>query len=170
LRWSTKRTIGGHRSVGALPRSYQVTPAVLGRRRATQRKASQTPRVDNGKESQPAVDREPNRPAGRHHRSRTSLSLSGIGVVRSGDGWRRMRSSGGPGLRRASRRKQGARRGVQNRPFAYAEPAGGVRVALATPAADPSRLQPRRRLVRRQPGALASTRRAPATPCDPASR
>jgi hypothetical protein len=28
---STERTSGGHRSVGALPRSYQVTPAVLGR-------------------------------------------------------------------------------------------------------------------------------------------
>jgi hypothetical protein len=27
----TKQTIGGHRSVGALPRSYQVTPMVLGR-------------------------------------------------------------------------------------------------------------------------------------------
>ncbi len=31
------RTAGGHASLGAKPRSYQVTPGILGRRRATQR-------------------------------------------------------------------------------------------------------------------------------------
>ncbi|MCA1701185.1 MAG: hypothetical protein LC790_20720, partial [Actinobacteria bacterium] len=31
-----KQIVGGHISVGAMPRSYQVTPAILGRRRATQ--------------------------------------------------------------------------------------------------------------------------------------
>jgi hypothetical protein len=33
---SLKRTFGGQLSVGAVPRSYQVTPKVLGRRRATE--------------------------------------------------------------------------------------------------------------------------------------
>src|SRR5512146_1856873 len=32
---SYERTSGGQASLGALPRSYQVTPAILGRRRAT---------------------------------------------------------------------------------------------------------------------------------------
>jgi hypothetical protein len=31
------RTAGGQTSVGAEPRSYQLTPAILGRLRATQR-------------------------------------------------------------------------------------------------------------------------------------
>jgi hypothetical protein len=35
IRQLMKRTVGGHTSVGAMPRSYQVTPAILGRRRAT---------------------------------------------------------------------------------------------------------------------------------------
>jgi hypothetical protein len=48
-------------SVGALPHSYQVTPKVLDRRRATQRKPVRPHRVDSGKEGQPAVAREPNR-------------------------------------------------------------------------------------------------------------
>ena len=30
-----KRNFGGQPSLGAMPRSYQVTPKVLGRRRAT---------------------------------------------------------------------------------------------------------------------------------------
>ena len=32
----TERISGGHTSVGAMPASYQVTPAILGRWRATQ--------------------------------------------------------------------------------------------------------------------------------------
>src|SRR5690349_3327343 len=36
--WLTKRISGGHTSVGAMPRSYQVTPKVLRRRRATEPK------------------------------------------------------------------------------------------------------------------------------------
>ena len=39
-----ERIAGGHISVGAMPRSYQVTPAILGRRRATQPTAGQTHR------------------------------------------------------------------------------------------------------------------------------
>ena len=35
---ATKRISGGHTSVGAMPRSYQVTPVVLRRRRATEPK------------------------------------------------------------------------------------------------------------------------------------
>src|SRR5690242_17754093 len=35
---ATKWISGGHTSVGAMPRSYQVTPAVLRRRRATEPK------------------------------------------------------------------------------------------------------------------------------------
>jgi len=31
-----EQIVGGHISVGAMPRSYQVTPAILERRRATQ--------------------------------------------------------------------------------------------------------------------------------------
>src|SRR4051794_39370968 len=52
---------GGHISVGAMPRSYQVTPGILGRRRATQPKKVR-PTADSMEKGQPAADREPSRP------------------------------------------------------------------------------------------------------------
>ena len=55
------RIPGGHISVGAMPRSYQVTPGILGRRRATQPKKVR-PTADSMEKGQPAADREPYRP------------------------------------------------------------------------------------------------------------
>ena len=52
--------------VGAMPRSYQVTPAVLGRGGRHGKSRSDPDQVDRRKESQPAAVREPNRRAGRH--------------------------------------------------------------------------------------------------------
>ena len=74
LRWlcPTERIPGGHTSVGAMPRSYQVTPAILdgGARHG---KSRSDPKVDRRKESQPAAVREPNRRAGRHRPSGRQL-------------------------------------------------------------------------------------------------
>src|SRR3954451_5106229 len=44
-----------------MPRSYQVTPGILGRRRATQPKKVR-PKADSMEKGQPAADREPSRP------------------------------------------------------------------------------------------------------------
>src|SRR3954451_5970490 len=44
-----------------MPRSYQVTPGILGRRRATQPKKVR-PTADSMEKGQPAADREPSRP------------------------------------------------------------------------------------------------------------
>src|SRR3954452_1000762 len=44
-----------------MPRSYQVTPGILRRRRATQPKKVR-PTADSMEKSQPAADREPSRP------------------------------------------------------------------------------------------------------------
>jgi hypothetical protein len=67
VRWScgpTERISGGHTSVEAMPRSYEVTPKVLGWRRATRLKPVR-PQVDRRKESQPAAVRDTNRRVGR---------------------------------------------------------------------------------------------------------
>jgi hypothetical protein len=57
---STKRIFGGQPSVGAMPRSYQVTPKVLGRRRATKASVGQI-NDDTELWSQPAASPRTNR-------------------------------------------------------------------------------------------------------------
>ena len=54
LKW----TPGGHGLLGALPRSYQVTPDIPDRRRATQQKEVRPDRADSLKESQLAAGRD----------------------------------------------------------------------------------------------------------------
>jgi len=54
------RTSGGHTSLGAKPRSYQVTPEILGRWRATQR-VQVRPKADSQYLSQPVTSPRPHR-------------------------------------------------------------------------------------------------------------
>jgi hypothetical protein len=87
---------GGHISVGAMPRSYQVTPGILGRRRATQPKKVR-PTADSMEKGQPAADREPSRPRRTPPRRRVQaltdmesanrLSRSGGHSPQSAHGW-----------------------------------------------------------------------------------
>ena len=65
-RGSNGRISGRHISVGAMPRSYQVRPAIHGRRRATQR-AQVKPTVDSKGASQLAADPNSNELVGQHH-------------------------------------------------------------------------------------------------------
>jgi len=58
---ATKRTVGGHLSLGAKPRSYQVTPAIVERRRAT-RPLIARPTVGAEALGQPAASPTTNRP------------------------------------------------------------------------------------------------------------
>ena len=73
---SLKWTSGGHGLLGALPRSYQVTPDIPDRRRATQQKEVRPARVDSLKESQLAAGRDLLLGVGHHRRRRiTTASL-----------------------------------------------------------------------------------------------
>ena len=74
---------GGHISVGAMPRSYQVTPGILGQRRATQPKKVR-PTADSMDRGQPAADREPSRPRRTPPPDAPRLSLTWI----RGEHWR----------------------------------------------------------------------------------
>src|SRR3954447_21835695 len=85
-----------------MPRSYQVTPGILGRRRATQPKKVR-PTADSMEKSQPAADREPSRP----HRTpppntpqplTDRESSSPAATRKQGTGSRLLRASGGPVL------------------------------------------------------------------------
>src|SRR5947209_4305386 len=55
-----KRIAGGHTSLGAQPRSYQVTPEILGRRTGDTTGDGQTHRSTPSLKSQPAADPGPN--------------------------------------------------------------------------------------------------------------
>ena len=59
---------GGHGLLGALPRSYQVTPDIPDRRRATQQKEVRPSPADSLKESQLAAGRDHLLSVGRHRR------------------------------------------------------------------------------------------------------
>jgi hypothetical protein len=63
-----------------MPRSYQVTPGILGRRRATQPKKVR-PTADSMDRGQPAADREPSRPRRTPPPDAPRLSLTWIGAV-----------------------------------------------------------------------------------------
>src|SRR4051794_39830030 len=64
-----------------MPRSYQVTPGILGRRRATQPKKVR-PTADSMEKGQPAADREPSRPRRTPPPDRLRLSLTWNAAVR----------------------------------------------------------------------------------------
>jgi hypothetical protein len=65
-----------------MPRSYQVTPGILGRRRATQPKKVR-PTADSMDSGQPAADREPSRPRRTPPPDAPRLSLTWMGLVSS---------------------------------------------------------------------------------------
>jgi hypothetical protein len=71
--WPTERISGGHTSVGAMPASYQVTPAILGGGGRHGKSRSDPERSTGEIKSQPAAVREPNRRAGRHRPPRTQV-------------------------------------------------------------------------------------------------
>ena len=82
--WPTERISGGHTSVGAMPRSYQVTPVILdggGRHR----KSRSDHKADRRKVSQPAAVQEPNQRAGQNLRpsSRQVLTEANSGSLAS---------------------------------------------------------------------------------------
>ena len=77
--WPTERISGGHTSVGAMPASYQVTPAILGGGGRHGKSRSDPERSTGEIKSQPAAVREPNRRAGRHRPPETRFSLRRIG-------------------------------------------------------------------------------------------
>src|SRR3954454_9689752 len=64
-----------------MPRSYQVTPGILRRRRATQPKKVR-PTADSMEKSQPAADREPSRPRRTPPPDELRLSLTWKGAAR----------------------------------------------------------------------------------------
>jgi hypothetical protein len=76
---------GGHISVGAMPRSYQVTPEILGRRRATQ-PPTVRPMADIRLKGQPAAEPRTYRSCRTPPPDTTTLSLRdpGLGPISEG--------------------------------------------------------------------------------------
>ena len=70
-----ERIAGGHISVGAMPRSYQVTPAILGRRRATQHRSVRPTGRQKVNESARRRARGPTGRVGRHRPTSDTLAL-----------------------------------------------------------------------------------------------
>ena len=72
LKW----TAGGHGLLGAGPRSFQVTPDIPDRRRATQQKEVRPDRADSLKESQLAAGRDHPQRVGHHRRPESQQQAS----------------------------------------------------------------------------------------------
>ena len=120
--WPTERISGGHTSVGAMPRSYQVTPVILdggGRHR----KSRSDHKADRRKVSQPAAVREPNQRAGQNLRpsSRQVLTEAKKGGAR--DAWAETRFRFGTGITRV-------------RPWHAPSPGGSPSTLLGLPRSD----------------------------------